>query len=343
MSQAPRLTLTENQQQLLEKWSRGGSTPYRLVVRSKIVLLAAQGGSNRSIARRLRINPITVTRWRSRFRLLGIEGIRHEAPRLGSPPRVSKEVVRTILHKTLFERPPQPSRWSTRSLARAVGVSHSTVRRIWKAYDVRPSRSRVATLARDPRFHPKSIDVVGVYVNPPQRALAISLRDDEGPRAKKPTGRRAPPSPRSVSRGSPWMVDLVTTLNLLDNHELKGSAHRLLDREFLSFLHSVQRRRQGREQIRLFAVSAGGGTLVPLTRWLSRHTEFSAQVPVRNAPLQQIVVEWFGDPSSRQTADKPPASLPGLQTAVERWVRETNDQPRPFAWTRKQSGFERRR
>jgi hypothetical protein len=335
MPQAPRLSLSENAQKLLEKWSRGGSTPYRIVVRSRIVLLASRGYSNRSIARQLRINPITVARWRSRFLLLGIEGIRHEAPRLGSTPPISKEFVRAILHKTLFERPPQASRWSTRSLARAVGVSHSTVRRVWKTHEVRPPRSRVATLARDTRFQPKSIDVVGVYVNPPQRALAISLRDDEGPRTKIPADGRALPSFRPVPKGRSWMGDLVSTLNLLDNRELKGSAQRLVDPEFLSFLHSVQGRRQGRERIQLLARSVGVTTPVPLSRWLERHPEFSAHVRFGSAPLRQIVVEWFGDVLTERPTDTPPASLPGLRTAVERWARETSDEPRPFVWTRK--------
>ncbi len=343
MSRAPRLTLVEKQKELLEKWSRGGSTPYRLVLRSRIILLAARGHSNRGIAHRLGINPITVARWRSRFLVLGIEGIRHEAPRLGSPPRVSEELVRAILDKTLFERPSHSSRWSTRSLARAVGVSHSTVRRIWKAHEVRPSRSRVAAIARDPRFRQKSIDVVGVYVNPPRRAVAFSLRDNEGTGPGRTALRHAPPTARPGSKGRSWMADLISTLTLLDNRELQGSAHRLVDPEFLSFLHSVRERRQGREQIRILASSPGGATPAPLTRWLNRHPEFSAHVPVGNPPLQQIVVEWLGEPSSRQMVEDSPASLPGLRTAVERWVRETSDEPRPFAWTRKQGGFEPRR
>ncbi len=335
MSRAARLTLIEKQQELLEKWSRGGSTPYRLVMRSRIVLLAAQGYTNRSIAHRLGINPITVARWRSRFLLLGVEGIRREAPRLGSPPRISAELVREILNRTLFDRPPHSSRWSTRSLARAVGVSHSTVRRVWKAHDVRSRRSRLATIAHDPRFQQKSVDVVGLYVNPPQRAVAFSLRDDEGTRPGRWARQGRPPASRLALKGKSWMADLLSTLDLLDSHEPKGSARRLVDPEFLSFLHSVQKRRHGREQIRLFAESAGGASPLPLTRWLKRHPEFSAHESVGNAPLQRIVVEWFGDLSGRPPIENPPASLPGLRTAVERWVRETSDEPRPFAWTRK--------
>jgi transposase len=331
MQRSRLLALTQDQQTLLEKWSRGGSTPYRLVKRSQIVLLAARGDSNRAIAQRLRLNPITVARWRSRFLLLGVEGIRHDAPRLGSPPPVPRELVQRILHKTLFERPSATSRWSTRTLGRAVGVSHSTVRRIWGAHGIHPPRSRVGALAQDSRFHPKSIDVVGVYVNPPQRAMALSLRDADQSKALA----RGGPSSRAASSGRSWMVDLVTTLNLLDQPDLKGSAHRLLDQEFLSFLHSIHELRQATERIELLAESAGPVPPASLARWVRRHPEFSARVEVGSASLRQIVVEWFGDPSACHPADQPPASLPGLRTAVEEWSRETNKEPRPFAWTRK--------
>lgn len=334
MVRPPRLVLLEKQQELLEKWSRGGSTPYRLVIRSRIILLAAKGFSNRSIARRLEVNPITVARWRSRFLVLGVEGIRHEAPRLGSPPRVPKEIVQEILTRTLFEHPPRGSHWSTRSLARAVGVSHSTVRRIWKSHNVRPPRSRIAAIAHDSPFRPKSIDVLGVYVNPPQRAVAISLSDEGlsntyGP-LQAPMGRSA----RST-RASSWISDLVSTLNLLDNRPPRGSAQRLVDPEFLSFLRSVQSRRQGDEKIQLLAVTDTVPKPFALTRWLQRHPEFSAHVQVGNASLRKVVADWFGDASPHHPTGSPPASLPGLRTAVERWAREASDNPRPFAWTRK--------
>ena len=289
--------------------------------------------SNRTIARRLRINPITVARWRSRFLLLGTGGIRQEAPRLGSPPPLPRELVRRILDKTLFERPPGKSRWSTRSLGRAVGVSHSAVRRIWKAYSVHPSRSRVATLVRDPRFRPRSIDLVGVYVNPPQKAVAISLRDAGRDRPAEPLERHDSPATGIDVNERSWMDDLVTTLNLLDHAELKGSARRLLDQDFLSFLQSIRERRSGPEHIQLLAESAGPAPPISLVRWLSRHPEFSARVEVGNASLRQIVVEWFGDASARRPADLPPASLRDCaqrsSDGCERWATRLDRSPGP--------------
>lgn len=334
MPRVPRLAITEGQRELLGRWSRGGYTPYRLVIRSKIVLLAAQGVSNREIARRLAINPITVARWRSRFLLLGTEGIRREAPRLGAPPRLSEAQVRKIVRMTLLERPTPSRRWSLRSLARAAAVSHSTVRRIWKAYDVHPSRSLLSALARDRRFQPKSVDVVGIYVNPPQRAVAISLRDEEESRSAGPTGKLVSVSSRLHLPERSWMGDLVTTLNALDGCQFRGSSGRLSDSEFLSFLQSVMARRRGRERIQLLAESDGPKPSVPLSRWIRRYPEFSAHVQVGGASVQRLVVQWFGEDSTHPLSNRPPASLPELRAAVDRWVREKDTKRRPFAWTR---------
>ena len=330
----PRLAFTEGQRELLGKWSRGGSTPYRLVIRSKIVLLAAQGVSNREIARRLAINPITVARWRSRFLVLGLEGIRREAPRLGAPPRLSEALVRKIVRMTLFERPTPSTRWTSRSLARAVAVSHSTVRRIWKAYDVHPSRSLLSALSRGRRFQTKSVDVVGIYVNPPQRAVAISLRDEERQRSTGPTGEPGTGSSRPHPSERSWMSDLMTTLNALDGCQFKGSSGRLSDSEFLSFLQSVLARRRARERIQLLAESDGPKPPVPLSRWIRRYPEFSAHVQVGGSSVQRLVVQWFGEDSTHPLSNRPPVSLPELRAAVDRWVREKDSKRRPFAWTR---------
>jgi transposase len=328
------LPLVDRQRVLLEKWSRGGATPYRLVVRSRIILLSAQGFSDRRIARRLRINPITVARWKSRFRVLGVEGLRQEAPRLGSPPRLSKELVHKIVRMTLHQQPVDPPAWTTRSLARVVGVSHSTVRRIWQAYDLRPPRSRRAALARSSEFRPKAIDVVGLYVNPPRKALALSVRDPiehmpVGPRAGGfQSALRAPIDRRS------WGIDLLATLNLLDSSELKGSAPRYLDQEFLAFLQSVGRHRRTRERIVLLAEPSKPGAQRPLERWLPRHPEFSVQFTGEGTPLRQIVADFLEQGSSLRTPGPNPGSLPVLQGAIKRWARETGVGPRPFAWTR---------
>lgn len=338
MPRASRVKPTAAQLRILERWGRGGSTPFRLVFRAKIVLLASQGRSNRDIARRLRINPFTVARWRSRFLLLGLEGIAHETPRLGSPPPLPKELVETILNKTRYECPPGQSHWSTRSLARAVGVSHTTIRRIWKAYRIRPPRSRVARLGRRLKVRGASMDMLGVFVNPPCRAVAISFFDPQ-------TGERRPPvSPASGGNGGPsaghrpWLEDLAVSLNLLDAPGLRGSSRRLLDQEFLSFLRSVYERRRGGEQVHLWTAADSSEIPRSLDRFLHRHPEFSARFDSGGASLPRTVIRWIGDVSLKELTDASPASLPHLRTAVEQWAREDGGGSRPFAWTREDHG-----
>ncbi len=334
MGTTGRFRLGDRQREILERWSRGGSTPYRLVVRSRIVLMAARGFSNRRIARRLRINPITVSRWKARFRLLGPDGLRREAPRLGSPPRIPGETVRRIVERTLYDRPRNGGTWSTRTLARAVGVSHSTVRRVWKSHDIRPPRSPSAVLARDLRYRPLAIDVVGLYVNPPQRALALGVRD--APRGNLESVRRpsrASPSVR-VRSGASGVPHLLSTLTLLDTGGALGTAVRHQDQEFLSFLHIVRERRQGRERIVLLADSEPPATSVPLARWVRRHPEFTAHLPEEETPLREVVAEWLQSGAFRRPPSGSLESLPGLRAAVERWVRDSRSEPGPFAWTR---------
>ena len=328
------LSLLPLQREVLEKWSRGGSTPYRIVVRSRIVLLASQGCSNRAIARKLRINPITVGRWRSRFLLFGLEGIRREAPRLGSPPRISQDLVRAILRKTYYELPPSTAHWSTRSMARAVGVSHSTVRRVWIAHEVVPPRSRRALMSRDTRFLPKFVDVVGLYVNPPQRAIAISLRPGAGP--SSPTARGAKIAAGSGPHRAPpgWIGHLISTLTLLERAQSKGSSPRYVQPEFLSFLQSLRARRRHRERIVLLTENEGVGPNDTLSRWLERHPEFSRQPAKGGAPLQKVVTDWIGNSELQRAWMTTRVGLPDLRNAVEQWMRDSEKDPRPFAWTR---------
>lgn len=322
---------TEKQRTQLVRWSHGGSTPYRLVIRSRIVLLAAQGRTNREIAQTLRTSPITVARWRSRFVLFGTDGIRTEAPRVGSPPPVPLEVVRRVLQKTLHERPPGRQRWSTRSLARETGLSHTTVRRIWKRYDVRPDRSWATLLARDPLFGPKKVDLVGVYLNPPRRAVALSFETGS-------FARTANKGPRSNTLASPtksesrWITDLVTTLNYLDGQEPPSTSRRCMDQEFLSFLRSVQQRRLGNVKVVLLAGPNGPSLSPSLLQWLRRHPQVSHETAAEAESWKRKVVTSIWEASDGRSQKAAPSGLPNLLNAVARWKREGEERPRPFAW-----------
>jgi transposase len=168
---APRVQVSHEQRRELESYARGRSTPARLVLRAKIVLLAAEGRENREIALELGVTRHMVGRWRSRFVRLGLSGIEKDAPRSGRQRIYSEELVQEIVRKTTQETPPDATHWSTRSMAKAVGVSDATVRRVWKRHGLKPHLVRTFKLSKDPRFVEKMEEVIGLYLNPPEHAL----------------------------------------------------------------------------------------------------------------------------------------------------------------------------
>src|SRR5580658_9807473 len=171
MRVAAAITVTPEESRQLLTWSRGRSTPHRLVDRARIVLAAAEGKTNDQIAIELQVHRRTVGLWRRRFALLRLAGIEQDAPRTGRRPRLDREAVEGIVAKTLHTKPRGETHWSTRSLAREVGVHHTTVHRIWRLHGLKPHLTQSFKLSQDKRFEEKLMDVVGLYMNPPERSV----------------------------------------------------------------------------------------------------------------------------------------------------------------------------
>ena len=174
MRRAPVIQLSESDQKILTQWSRGRRTPARLVLRAKIILLAAEGHENREIAAELAISRPTVGLWRKRFAGQGLPGIEKDAPRGGRPPTARQALERQIIEMTTQQRPSNATRWSTRSLAEELGTTHSMVQRVWHAHGLKPHLVKTFKVSNDPRFVEKLQDVVGLYLNPPENALVLS-------------------------------------------------------------------------------------------------------------------------------------------------------------------------
>jgi transposase len=169
---AASITLTLDQRSKLDAYARSRSVAQRLVERARIVLLAAEGKQNGEIANLLDIGRHTVARWRARFVKLGVAGLEKDAPRPGRAPTVDAQA---IIRKTTQEKPSNATHWSTRSMARAVGVSEASVRRVWQAHGLKPHRVETFKISRDPQFAEKLQDIVGLYLNPPQHAIVLSV------------------------------------------------------------------------------------------------------------------------------------------------------------------------
>ena len=175
MRVAPAIALSPEDRETLQRYSRGRRVARRLADRSVIVLLAAEGRRNTEIAQALNTAPATVARWRCRFITHGLAGLEKDAPRPGRTPAIGPETVTEIVHRTTQETPAHQTHWSTRTMAQAVGVSASTVRRVWQAHGLKPHRVKYFRLSYDPHFAEKVEDIVGLYLNPPEHALVLAL------------------------------------------------------------------------------------------------------------------------------------------------------------------------
>ena len=221
MRRAQPVTLNTAQCKQLDRYARGRQVAVRLALRARIVLLAAHGLENKQIAAQLGVSRQLVARWRTRFLESGIAGIAKDAPRPGRTPAVSKQKVQQIIHKTTREKPSNATHWSRRTMAAAAGVSASTVGRIWRAHGLKPHRVKTFKLSNDPRFAEKLDDIVGLYLNPPEHALVLSLDEKSQIQA---LDRTQPGLPLKKGRGQTMTHDykrngtttLFAALNTLD-------------------------------------------------------------------------------------------------------------------------------
>jgi transposase len=324
--------LEPGQRETLERWARGRRTPYRLVVRSRIVLAAAEGRTNRQIARELRVSPLTVALWRSRFMLLGIDGISRDAPRLGSRRSLSDWTLRRILVTTLSQNPPEGTRWSSRSLAREVGVSHSSVLRVWRTHEVRRYRTPIAALAHDPRYRPRSVDVVGVYVSPPHRAVVLTDRVPARPLERAPLSVVAPAPPRTDLGGRTSTTEFVRLLARLESVPAARSSASVARKDFLAFLGTVADH-GGKDDRRHVLVSAVDEPLrSTVTAWSARGRAIEVVPPDARAPLHEFVGRWLSEQSREPRTRIALHDLPGLRDAIDRWAARSPSEARPFAW-----------
>jgi hypothetical protein len=238
---APRVVLTSEQRAKLEAYARGRRTPARLVLRAKIVLLAAAGKQNLEIARLLSLVPRTAARWRSRFLRDDVAGLEHDAPRLGRTPSISPQLVRMVIAKTTQAKPPRATHWSTRTMAAEAGISEASVRRIWRSHGLKPHRVESFKLSNDPRFVEKLEDIVSLYLNPPEHALVLSLDEKSQIQA---LDRTQPGLPLKKGRAQTMTHDykrngtttLFAALNTLDGKVMATCMERHRHQEWLKFL-----------------------------------------------------------------------------------------------------------
>ena len=339
MRVASPIALLPEERSELESWARGRSTPHRLVLRARIVLRAAQGHRNQEIAEELDTRPNTVGLWRERFALLRLEGVRQDAPRPGPNPTISLSLVNKIVETTLHTKPRGETHWSTRTLADHLGVSHMTVHRIWKARHLQPHRAQSFELSNDPRFEEKLADVVGLYLNPPERAIVFSV--DEKPQVQALERKQTvlPTGPKFVEGRSHQYkrngtIDLFAALEILTGEVVTEFHHRHRHQEFLAFLSTLDRRAAPEFEVHVILDNLSAHMTAEVDRWLRGHPRFHLHFTPTHSSWLNAVEGWFSKLTNKGLKRGSFRSVPELQKAIRGYVESHNSASIPFVWTK---------
>jgi len=340
MRVAAEVVLTEDQRVELERCARGRKTQARLVLRARIVLLAADCHTNLEISQRLDIMPRTAARWRARFLDLGVAGLQRDAPRPGRTPEITAEAVLAVIEKTTREKPPNRTHWSTRTMAAAAGISEASVRRIWRAHGLKPHRIHTFKLSNDPRFAEKLEDVVGLYLNPPEHALVLSLDEKSQIQA---LDRSQPGLPMKKGRAQTMTHDykrhgtttLFAALNTLDGTVMATCMDRHRHQEWLKFLRLIDRQTPKGKQLHLIVDNYATHKHPDVLKWAARHKRFHFHFTPTSSSWLNMVERFFRDLTQNQLRRGVFTSVEDLQKAIFAYIEHHNSQPKPFIWTAK--------
>jgi len=340
MRVAPPITLSSEEREELTRWSRGRSTPHRLVLRARIILRAADGQQNQDIAQALNTHPDTVSLWRRRFHALRLDGIRKDAPRPGRMPQIPQEVVDRILQKTLNEKPRGATHWSTRTMAKAVGVSRETVRRVWADHRLKPHLVRRFKLSRDPRFAEKVRDVVGLYLNPPEKAAVLSIDEKTQIQALDRTQTILPirpglPEGRSYDYRRNGTIDLFAALDTLTGTVVTEFHHRHRHQEFLVFLRTLDGRIPPELDVHLIMDNLSAHKHERVQQWFRRHPRFHVHFVPTGSSWLNMVERWFSELTQKQIRRGTFHNVPDLVKAINEFLETYHEDPRPFIWMAK--------
>ena len=332
------LPISLEHRQTLDTWIAARTTPQRLVLRAQIVLKAAAGMANHRIARDLNTSRPTVLLWRRRFQKGGTAALTEDAPGRGRKARISPAKVKQIVEATLHEKPTAATHWSTRTMARAQGVSQTMVQRIWDAHGLQPHRTRTFKLSRDPRFVEKLTDVVGLYLNPPDKALVLCVDEKSQIQA---LDRTQPGLPMKKGRCGTLTHDykrngtttLFAALNVLDGRVIGECMARHRHQEFLRFLRKLDDETPSPLELHLILDNYGTHTHPRVKTWLAKHRRFQLHHTPTSASWLNLVERWFGELTQKRIRRGSFASVAELQCAIHHYLDQNNRQPKPFVWT----------
>jgi transposase len=333
------LIVSPAEREALQRWARRPKTAQALAQRSRIILAcAAAGTSNGEIAEREGVTRQTVGRWRSRFLARRLDGLLDE-PRPGAPRRISDAKIEQALVRTLESAPREATHWSTRSMAKASGLSQSTVSRIWRAFALQPHRTETFKLSKDPLFVEKVRDVVGLYLNPPDKALVLCVDEKSQIQALDRTQPVLPMRPGQAERRSHdytrhGTTSLFAALDVAAGRVIGQCHRRHRAVEFRKFLDRIDHEVPAELDVHLILDNYGTHKTPSIHRWLARHPRFHLHFTPTGASWLNLVERWFGELTTKQIRRSSHRSCRELELAIKGYLALTNEAPKPFKWTK---------
>jgi len=322
----------------LEKIARNGNTSQKVALRTRIAIMSAEGVPTSQIMQELGTSTPTITRWRSRYEAAGVAGLLRDRTRPGRKKHIDEAKVREVVERTLNEKPQGATQWSTRSMAIAADLSPATIRRIWKQHGLKPHLVRSFKLSQDPRFVDKLQDVVGLYLNPPDHALVLSVDEKSQIQA---LDRTQPGLPMKRGRAETMTHDykrngtttLFAALNTLDGRVIGQCLPRHRHQEFLRFLRTIDRQTSQGLNLHLILDNYATHNHPDVKAWLAKHPRFIFHFVPTSSSWLNMVERWLSQITQKRIRRGVFPSVPDLIAAINQYIEFTNSNPKPFVWT----------
>jgi len=335
----PELVLSDEERETLARWARRRKSSQALALRCRIVMACAEGKTNTAVAGELNVSYPTVGKWRSRFVVNRLDGLMDE-PRPGAPRTITDEQVEEVVTRTLETKPENATHWSTRGMAEATGMSQTAIVRIWKAFGLQPHRTKTFKLSKDPQFIDKVRDVVGLYLNPPERAIVLCVDEKSQVQA---LDRSQPLLP--LTCGSPechthdyvrnGTTSLFSALNVATGEVIGRCLRRHRAKEFLRFMNEVDNAIPEEEGVELHIVMDNASThkTEQVKRWFARRPRYHVHFTPTGASWLNQVERFFAEITNKRIRRGAFRSVQHLETAIQNYLDDYNENPRPFHWT----------
>jgi transposase len=338
MRRAIAITMSDAERKTLEQWARGRSTPARVVLRAKIVLAAAAGRDNQQIAVECDTDPHTAARWRKRFAEQRLAGLEKDAPRGGRRPQNRQALIAEIVRKTTQEKPSHATHWSTRTLAAELGTTRSLVHRVWQATGLKPHLVKTFKLSNDPRFAEKLVDVVGLYLNPPEHALVLCADEKSQIQALDRTQKSLPLFPGRLGTMTHdykrnGTTTLFAALNVFEGTVIGTCMDQHRHQEWIRFLKQIDAETPQGLDLHLIVDNYATHKHPKVQNWLAKHKRFHMHFIPTSSSWLNLIERWFRDLTEQRIRRDAFRSVDELIEVILDYVDHHNAHAKPFVWT----------